>query len=83
MNKVNVRVEVKYHNPHGSHDERFRDFKKAFTVFKKLMNTEGVMAEYKAHEYYESRGRKKRRKQREAELAQLKGKLKENFFDTK
>jgi ribosomal protein S21 len=83
VSKVNVRVESKNYNPHASPDEKFREFKKMFTAFKKLVSIEGVMASYKQHEHYESKSRKKRRKQREAELARMKGQLRENFFEPK
>jgi ribosomal protein S21 len=81
MGVARVRVELKNYNPHAGRDERDREFKKMFTVFKKQVAQEGVLHDYREHEHFESKSRKRRRKKREAELARVRGKLKENFFD--
>ena len=73
-NAVRVRVELR------QKDGREQDFKVMFTKFKKACADGKVMHAYKEHEAYESKSRKRRRKKREAEIALLKNKLRENFI---
>ena len=49
-------------------------------AFKAACKDAGVMHTYKEHQTYESKARKKRRKQREFEITRMKNKLKENFL---
>lgn len=79
MSVVRVRVELRQYNPNAMGDERDIAFKRMFTAFKKQCADTGVMHAYKQHESFESQSRKRRRKDREAEIQRLKNKLKENF----
>lgn len=79
--KAIVRVEAKNFNPHASKDEKEISFKRMFTLFKKEVNIAKVLSSHREHQAHESKSRKKRRKQHEAELARLKDKWRENFFD--
>jgi len=71
---VRVRVEV---NP--KEDDRELAFRKMHMAFKKSCAEAGIMHTFRQHETFESKSRKKRRKSREAEVARLKTKLRENF----
>ena len=72
-NITRVRVEI------NSKDDSEIAFKKMLIGFNRACTEAGVMHHYKQHETYESKTRKKRRKHREAEIARMKQKLKENF----
>lgn len=72
--KRNVRVEA---NPKDDPEVAFR---RMFIAFKIACTDAGIMHTYKQHETYESRTKKKRRKQRESEITRMKNKLKENFL---
>lgn len=76
-NVVRVRVELR------QKDGREHDFRVMFTKFKKACAEAKIMHAYKEHEAYESKSRKRRRKKREAEVALLKNKLRENFIQSK
>lgn len=78
-----VRVELRHYNPNASADERDSGFRQMFKAFKKQMSDSGVLHTYKQHETFESRSRKRRRKDREAEVQRLKNKLKENFWNAR
>jgi ribosomal protein S21 len=78
-NAVRVRVELKQ-NGGSSHEDREIAFRKMFAVFKKMVTDSGIMHSYKEHETYESKSIRKRRKKREAEIARLKAKLRENLL---
>lgn len=73
-NVTRVRVEA---NPKDDPEVAFR---RMFIAFKIACTDAGIMRTYKLHETYESRTKKKRRKQRESEIARMKNKLKENFL---
>lgn len=73
-NVARVRVEA---NPKDDPDVAFR---RMFIAFKSACTDAGIMHTYKQHETYESKTRKKRRKQRESEVARMRNKLKENFL---
>jgi ribosomal protein S21 len=73
-NVARVRVEV---NPK---DDPEVAFKRMFIAFKIACTDAGIMHTYKQHETFESKTRKKRRKQRDAEIARMKNKLRENFL---
>lgn len=64
-NKTRVRVELKrkYNDPE-------RNFKDMFQEFKRRVNNAGIMADYKDHQYYESKSEKKRKKRIESEKKQ-------------
>jgi ribosomal protein S21 len=72
-NLVRVRVEA------NSKDDSDGAFKRLFTAFKNACKDAGIQYEYKRHQTYESKSKKKRRKQRESEIARLKNNLKVNF----
>ena len=81
-NVARVRVELRQKDG-SSAMGREHDFKVMFTKFKKACADAKVMQTYKEHETYESKSRKLRRKKREAEVALLKNKLRENFIQSK
>jgi len=72
-NLVRVRVES------TSKDDSDGAFKRLFTAFKNACKDAGIQHAYKQHQTYESKSRKKRRKQRESDIARLKNKLRANF----
>lgn len=72
-NLVRVRVEA------SSKDDSDGAFKRLFTAFKNACKDAGIQHAYKQHQTYESKSRKKRRKQLESEIARIKNKLRENF----
>jgi ribosomal protein S21 len=72
-NLVRVRVEA------NSKDDSDGAFKRLFTAFKNACKDAGIQHAYKQHQTYESKSRKKRRKQRESEIAGIKNTLRENF----
>ena len=76
-NITRVRVEA------NSKDDPDYAFRRMFIAFKIACTDAGIMHTYKQHETYESKTRKKRRKKREAELARMKQKLRENFLQQK
>jgi ribosomal protein S21 len=78
-----VRVEARDLHPNCSSYEREIAFKRLFATFKKAVTDAGILHDYKEHEFYESEGRKKRKKKREAEVQRLKFKLRENFPNRK
>jgi ribosomal protein S21 len=66
--------------PHNaSRQEREIAFKKMFSLFKKRVAEAGILQDFKKHEFYESAGDKKRRKQKESAKQRVKQKLQENF----
>lgn len=79
-NVVRVSVQLpRYITQNSTHEEKNAAFRKMFANFKKGCAEAGVIHSFKEHETYESPGRKRRRKQRESEIAILKAKIKENF----
>ena len=83
-NVARVRVELKHLHPRASREQGEAAFKGMMAVFKRRVNEVGVLAEYKSRQFYESKGEKKRRKQKEAMLqrrkeAGLKTRLREYF----
>ena len=77
--KARVKVELRQNN----FDDREAAFRKMFGVFKKQCSDCGIQHDYKQHQSYESKSRKLRRKRREAEIARLKDKVRENFPNKK
>jgi ribosomal protein S21 len=73
------RVEIRDLPPNASWYEKEMAFKKMFAIFRKSVADAGILHDYKKHEYYESRGEKNRRKNKEAAIQRLKAKLRENF----
>lgn len=69
-NKARVRIEAKG-----------LPFKVFLSKFNHEVSRSGVLNSYKQHEAYESKGRKKRRKKREAELKLLRSKMQENLVN--
>lgn len=78
-----TRVELNNLPSNASYDEREIAFKKMFATFKKSCIDCGILHNFKEHETFESKSRKKRRKQRESEIARLKSKIRENFLQGK
>ena len=77
MSVARVRVEARDRGGHW--EDRDKEFRILLGKFRKAVSEAGIINTYKQKETYESKGRKRRRKKREAELARLKAKLKENF----
>jgi len=77
MNVARVRVEAKDRGNHW--EDRDKEFRTLMGKFRKAVSEAGIINIYKQKETYESEGRKRRRKKREAEISRLKTKLKENF----
>ena len=73
-NVTRVRVEL------DPKDQSDGAFKRLFIAFKNACKDDNIKHDYKQHATYESKSRKKRRKKREAEIACIKNKLKENFL---
>jgi len=78
MNVARVRVEARERHP-GHYEDRDKEFRALLGRFRKAVSEAGIINTYKQHETYESKGRKRRRKRREAETSRLKAQLKENF----
>ncbi len=72
MSLARIRVEAKNYNPHASGEERERNFKGLFFAFNKQCDADRIKRTYKQRQTYEKPSEKKRRKQRESELALLK-----------
>lgn len=68
-NKVNVRVEAKWH-PHASESDKQRIGYSLAKAFKRACNEAGIMHAYKEHEYYVKPSEKRRRKKRQRPDAQ-------------
>jgi ribosomal protein S21 len=74
-----TRVRVELRNNGSDSDVGFR---RMFAVFKKQVTEAGIIAEWKRCSAYESRGQKRRRKQKEANsLREKEEKLKERLRD--
>lgn len=76
MNATRVKVESRQK---GDYYDRDKDFKFLFRKFNKAVQEAGILQELKQREYYESPGRKARRKKKEKEMTILRAKLKDNF----
>jgi ribosomal protein S21 len=53
--RVRVEIKKKYNDPH-------KNFKDMFQEFKRRVSNAGILADYKDHQYYETKSQKKRRK---------------------
>jgi ribosomal protein S21 len=73
------RVELRDLPYNASWQEREVAFKKLFSIFKKQVAEAGILHQFKEHEFYESPGEKRRRKNKESDNQRLKAKLRENF----
>lgn len=76
MNATRVKVESRQK---GDYYDRDKEFRFLFRKFNKAVQDAGIIQELKRREFYESPGRKERRKKKEAEITRLKAKLKDNF----
>ncbi len=76
-NVARVRVEI---NPKDDPEFAFR---KMQIAFRNACTDAGILNAYRQHETYESKSRKKRRKVRESEIAQMKAKLRQNLTQGK
>jgi ribosomal protein S21 len=83
MSVVRIRVESKNLPANASREEKERAFKIMFATFKRHVNESGILTRYKECQSFESKGEKKRRKKRAADLQrkkeQLKNRLREHF----
>lgn len=79
MKAVRARVEARHAHENLSRDEREREFKIMMLRFRKAVTEAGILQDCKAHEEFESKSRKARRKKKEAAITRLKSRLKENF----
>lgn len=73
------KVELRDVHPNASWQEKDIAFRKMFSTFKKRVAEANILHRYKQHEFYESPGEKRRRKQKEAEAQRIKQMLRENF----
>jgi len=60
-NITRVRVEIK-----NKYNDHHRNFKEMFAEFKRRVSSAGILADYKEHEFYESKSVKARKKRKEA-----------------
>lgn len=79
MSKTRVKVTMRDLPHNATPHEKYVAFQKLHNAFKKAVAEAGILHDYKKHEFYESKGEKRRRKKREADLQRLRSKLKENF----
>lgn len=63
---VNVRVEAKPLSSNATKEERTRNFKILFSIFKKAVKDCGVLTDLKNKQYYESKSQKRNRKAKES-----------------
>lgn len=75
---VNVRVEAKPLSPNATKEERTRNFKILFSIFKKAVKDSGVLEDFRNKQFYESKAQKIKRKAKEARLRRLR---EENGFN--
>ena len=85
MSITRVKVVARPLHPNASRDEREKNFKMMFATFKRHVNDSGILTRYKELQAYESKGQKRRRKSRAADLLRrkeqekLKNRLREHF----
>lgn len=60
-NVTRVRVEIK-----NKYNDPYKNFKEMFAEFKRRVSSAGILADFKEHEFYESKSEKKRKKRRAA-----------------
>lgn len=83
MSVPRVRVELK--SKGKSEDQKDRDFKTMLSIFKRRVNEEGILDDYKRSQVFEKPGDKRRRKRKESQILkkkaqlELKSKLKKYF----
>lgn len=83
-NKVRVRVELNKEGVDMSDErDRWSAFRKMLIEYRKARQRAGIEQTLKEHQVYETPNRKRRRKGREAEIARLKEKLRDNFLEGK
>jgi len=81
---TNIRIEARPLHPNASPEQKDRAFRAMMAAFKKSVNDAGILTEYNQRSTYESKGQKKRRKLKEAQLqrrkeAGLQTRLREHF----
>lgn len=81
MSVTRIRVELKPLCNNPSFLEQEIAFKKLLQTFKRVYDKSGIKNSAAQKEFYESPGRKRRRKEKNSESARLKQKLKENFSE--
>lgn len=85
MSITRVRVVAKPLSPRASRDDQKRNFDLLLRAFRTQVKDSGILTRYRELEAYESKGQKRRRKQREADLRRskeqntMKTKLREHF----
>ena len=82
MAVTRIRVEARPLHPNASQEEKDRNFQILKSVFKRAVDNSGILTRYKQKQAYESKGEKRRRKQKEAALQRRKDlqvKLRERF----
>lgn len=60
-NVTRVRVEIK-----NKYNDPYKNFKEMFAEFKRRVSSAGILADFKDHQFYESKSEKQRKKKREA-----------------
>ena len=71
MSVTRVKVVAKSLHPNASKEERDRNFKILLSTFKKAVNDSGVLTKFKEKQVFESKGDRRRRKAKEAELVKM------------
>ena len=75
-NKTRVRVELR---PSRNSGDKERAFRSLHAAFKRKVTEAGILTDWKAHQFYESPGEKRRRKQKESVQERQKQKLRDHF----
>ena len=68
MSVVRIRVEAKNLHFNASQEEKNRSFRILLATFRRQVNDSGILTRYKEKQFFESKGEKRRRKQKAAEL---------------
>ena len=82
MSKARVRVEARPLHPNASKEDKERNFKIMFAIFKRAVDNSGILTRFKEKQFYESKGQKRRRKIKESALQRRKEvqtKIRERF----
>lgn len=75
-NKTRVRVELRAGRNSGDKERAFRSLHSAF---KRKVTEAGIISDWKSHQFFESKGEKRRRKAKESAQERQKQKLRDHF----
>ena len=85
MSLARIRVVAKNFHFEGSLEEKQKNDRILLSIFHRRVNDSGILTRYKERQYYESKGEKRRRKRKEANLQRMKDlrtDLREHFGGT-